>query len=243
MAVPQHVLSAFQVESSSPAQLGHAWDNGLLFGSTVISHAHSTAAWSAKVRDKISVDGLCVARPVRSTDGRFVVSGYKASAYIAGQPATRVDETIAAALRFDDAMTTISHPTAPRSDRWAKAEEQAWEDSALPTVPGPRQVGHADFLASTVYSGTLPPALTDIVPTGQPRPRGYTAALVLIDALLHDVVDPGVIQRWAHVPHLHALCQRALAYRALLSEKSDLAAQSCLQRVGAILVSDRSATI
>ncbi|MHA2788289.1 TIGR02569 family protein [Corynebacterium sp. S7] len=240
MALPKHVLSAFQADSLNPTALGQAWDNGVLYGNIVVSQANSTAAWSAKIRDKISIDGVRVARPVRATDGRFIVGGYKASDYIEGENARRVDETIAAALRFDTAMAEVEVPTIERDDEWAAADRAAWDGA---DVPGKPQVCHADFLACTIYSGTLLPALTDIVPTATPHPHGYSAALVLVDGLLHRAVDSAVLSRWMHVPNFSELCQRALEYRQRLVQPGDIYALSNIERVEKLIMSDASATI
>ncbi|WP_018296161.1 TIGR02569 family protein [Corynebacterium lubricantis] len=240
MALPEHVLSAFQADSGTPTALGQAWDNGVMYGNIVVSKANSTAAWSAKIRDKISIDGVRVSRPVRATDGRFIVGGYKASDFIEGDNARRIDETIAAALRFDTAMAGIEVPVIERDDEWAAADRAAWDGA---DVPGKPQVCHADFLACTIYSGTLLPALTDIVPTATPHPHGYTAALVLVDGLINRAVDNAVINRWMHVPNFAQLCQRAVEYRQRLVAPGDTSALSNIERVEQLLMSEASATI
>ncbi|MDT5328005.1 MAG: hypothetical protein QOF25_5157, partial [Mycobacterium sp.] len=43
---------------------------------------HARAAWSAKVRETLFVDGVRLARPVRSTDGRYVVAGWRADTFV-----------------------------------------------------------------------------------------------------------------------------------------------------------------
>lgn len=238
--VPGHVASAFQAEPAHPQALGPAWDNGVLIGNTVFAQATSTSAWAAKVREKIAVDGVRVSRPVRATDGRFVVGGFKASDFIEGDTARRVDETIAAALRFDDAAAACEAPPSNRDDQWARADAAAWEGAE---VSGPVQVCHADFLACTIYSGTMPPALTDIVPTSQLRPHGYTAALVLVDALIARAVDDAVVDRWAHIPNIGELTERALRYREILVRDQSSNVRSSVGRVRSILMSEESATI
>lgn len=213
MAIPGHVLTSFQADDSRPEPLGAAWGNGVRYGRTVISAAPAHAAWSSKLREKISIPGVRVARPVRTTDGRFTVAGYRASDFIEGDPAHRVDEAIAAALRFDDAVAYFPVPAIEREDAWARAERSAWNGHR---VAG-GQLTHADFLACCLFSGTLAPALSDVVPAAEPRPHGYSAALTLIDGLLSQAVDPAVLNRWSHIPNLVFLCERALAYREALA--------------------------
>lgn len=90
---PDHVCEAFQTPAETPIPLGHAWDNGTKIGDMVLSQAAPTALWSAKVRAGLSVEGARVARPILSTDGRYTVAGWKASAWSQGELLRRVDET------------------------------------------------------------------------------------------------------------------------------------------------------
>lgn len=217
MPIPGHVLSAFQVDGIAPVKLGAAWDFGARYDRVVVSAATATSAWSAKVRERFTSPGVLVARPVRATDGRVVVGGFRASEFIEGDIAARADEAVAAALAFDEAMAGVDAPTVERTDMWAEADRAVW-DAAAPT--GRVSVAHLDFFACCLFSGTLPPALTDIVPSAEPRPRGYTAALTLVDALLNEAVDERIVSRWAHIPDLGALALKACEFRELTSASS-----------------------
>jgi len=232
--IPEHVLAAFQIQGEVAAPAGPAWDYGARLGRFVVAHAGPTAAWSAKVRERLAPQGLRVARPVRATDGRFVVGGYKASDFAEGDVTSRVDEVIAAALAFDDAMTDVAAPGADRTDRWAEADRAAWQGAE---TEGPVQVAHADFFHTCIFSGMLPPLLTDIVPTAEPRPVGYTAALVLVDGLLTRSVDELVVSRWAHIAGLPALAMRALDYREILDDAEGSNMRSNIARVRSLLMS------
>lgn len=211
--IPGHVLAAFQVEGNGePA--GVAWDNGLRFGRVVIAPASPAAAWSGKAREKIAAacEGFRVARPVRATDGRLVVGGYAANEFADGAPAARVDEAVAAALRFDDAVRGLEPPaqTGGTEDAWAETDRAVW---AGETWPGERVVAHVDFLQSCLFDQASPPVLTGVSPSVELRPRGYTAAVVIVDGLLAGAVDERVLTRWAHVPNLPELAAKALEFR------------------------------
>ena len=243
MAIPGHVLTSFQVDESQPLPLGPEWGNGVRFGRIVISEAPAHAAWSSKVREKVTVPGVRVARPVRSTDGRFTVAGFHATDYVEGEPGHRVDEAISAALRFDDAVSYFPAPKLERNDVWARADRAAWKGH-LPQ--GKKlQVVHTDFLACCLFSGSLPPALTDFVPADSARPHGYSAALTLIDGLLADAVDDAVLSRWSHVPDLIFMCERALDYREILNREFGGSSNigSKIECVRGLLVSGADATL
>ncbi|MDK8795200.1 hypothetical protein QP968_05695 [Corynebacterium sp. MSK041] len=243
MTIPGHVLTSFQADDSHPSPLGPEWGNGTRFGRMVIAEAPAHATWSSKLREKVTVPGVRVVRPVRTTDGRFTVAGYRASDFVEGEPGHRVDEAIAAALRFDEAVAYFPAPALDRDDAWARADRAVW--AAHPEYVKGGQLSHADFFGCCIFDGSLPPALTDIVPAEGPRPHGYSAALTLIDGLLADAVDDAVLNRWSHIPDLLFLCERALEYRTSLAMTFGVEANvsSNIDRVGSLLMSHRGATL
>lgn len=79
-------------------------------GGVVDGGRHARAAWSARVRETLFVDGVRLARPVRSTDGRYVVSGWRADTFVAGAPEPRHDEVVSAAVRLHEATGKLERP-------------------------------------------------------------------------------------------------------------------------------------
>ena len=143
---PEHVLSAFGLSGVDPIPLGAAWEGGWRCGEVVLSMVaeNARAAWSARVRETLFVDGVRLARPVRSTDGRYVVSGWRADTFVAGQPEPRHDEVVSAAVRLHEATGKLERPrfltqgpTAPWADVdvFIAADRAAWEDRPLQSVP------------------------------------------------------------------------------------------------------------
>jgi uncharacterized protein (TIGR02569 family) len=106
---------------------------------------NARAAWSARVRETLFVDGVRLARPVRSTDGRYVVSGWRADTFVAGQPEPRHDEVVSAAVRLHEATGKLERPRflsqGPAAAPWADvdvfiaADRAAWEERPLQAVP------------------------------------------------------------------------------------------------------------
>jgi uncharacterized protein (TIGR02569 family) len=143
---PEHVLSAFGLSGVGPVPLGAAWEGGWRCGEVVLSMVaeNARAAWSARVRETLFVDGVRLARPVRSTDGRYVVSGWRADTFVAGQPEPRHDEVVSAAVRLHEATGKLERPrfltqgpTAPWADVdvFIAADRAAWEERPLQSVP------------------------------------------------------------------------------------------------------------
>lgn len=146
---PEHVLSAFGLSGVRPIPLGASWEGGWRCGEVVLSMVadNARAAWSARVRETLFVDGVRLARPVRSTDGRYVVSGWRADTFVAGQPEPRHDEVVSAAVRLHEATGKLERPRfltqGPTAAPWADvdvfiaADRAAWEDRPLQSVPAP----------------------------------------------------------------------------------------------------------
>lgn len=135
---PQHVIGTFGLRDVAPVELGADWDGGWRLGDVVLSPVsdHARGAWSAKVRETLAVDGVRLARPVRSTDGRYVVSGWRADAFIGGAPEPRHDEVVSLAMRLHTATAQLEKPrfltqtpVAPWTDVdvFVAADRAAWE--------------------------------------------------------------------------------------------------------------------
>jgi uncharacterized protein (TIGR02569 family) len=149
---PEHVLAAFGLTGVEPAALGASWEGGWRCGEVVLSMVadHARAAWSANVRETLFVDGVRLARPVRSTDGRYVVSGWQADTFVAGVPEPRHDEVVSAAIRLHEATSALERPRfltqsplAPWADVdvFIAADRAAWEARPLHSLPSGAQVG------------------------------------------------------------------------------------------------------
>lgn len=251
--IPEHVTDAFHSahgKNESAQQMGYAWDNGYKLGDVVYSQAAPTASWSAKVREKLTVEGARVARPVLSTDGRYVVGGWKATQFVPGQLASRVDETVLLATRLERALEGAPLPPIDRDDVFAAAERAAWEETGEALEPisqdGGLVMAHADLLACTIYQGANPPAIVDMVPSATRRPRGYTAALVMVDGLIAGAVDDAICDRFSYLPNGDQLLLRAVAYRRhvnTLHPESKVATRSAIARVEDMLIGRVTATM
>ncbi len=138
---PEHVRATFGLREVTPIALGD-WDGGWRCGDVVLSPIadHARAAWSANVRETLSVDGLRLAHPVRATDGRYVVSGWRADTFLEGTPEPRHDEVVSVSLRLHRATAKLERPRflaqqpiAPWMDVdvFVAADRAAWEPVPL----------------------------------------------------------------------------------------------------------------
>lgn len=150
-APPAAIRAGFQVSQATPVELGGAWGDGWRCDRAVLvpSEDRARATWTAQMMDRVRPAGVSVARPLRSTDGRYAVGGWTARGFLSGHRAPRFDETAASALRFnqalDQAMQGEARPafldTASRlsgsgtpgrdlseTELFAVAESAAWAD-------------------------------------------------------------------------------------------------------------------
>lgn len=144
---PDHIMAAFGIRDvHEPQPLDDGWDGGWRCGEIVLSLVadNARAAWSAKVRETLFVDGLRLARPVRSTDGRYVVSGWRADTFVSGTPEPRHDEVVSVGVRLHEATSKLERPRfltqAPVPpwtdvDVFIAADRAAWEDRPLHSLP------------------------------------------------------------------------------------------------------------
>ncbi len=142
---PEQVLTTFGLTAHPPIAMEGTGVAGWRVGEVVLTMVpdHARAAWSASARENLYVEGLRIARPLRASDGRYVVSGWRADTYVAGMPEPRYDEVLAVADRLHAALAGLERPrlllqspAPPFSDVdvFTAADRAAWEDVPLRTA-------------------------------------------------------------------------------------------------------------
>ncbi|HEY0637269.1 MAG TPA: TIGR02569 family protein [Pseudonocardiaceae bacterium] len=230
---PQHVCAAFGVGADEPRLLdggtGPVWRAQDVVLKPVASTAE--AAWVAQTLDALRVDGVRLARPVRASDGRWVVSGWSAARYVAGRPEPRYDELVAVSLRLHEATAHLPRPRflANRTDVWAVADRAAWGDGtpALDPATGGtqfaevlghrrplalrEQIVHGDLFGNVLFAGSAAPAVIDF--SAYWRPPEWAAAVIVVDALAWGDADENLALRWAELAQWPQVLVRALLFR------------------------------
>ena len=215
------------------------------------------AAWVAQTLDALQVDGVRVARPLRSSDGRWVVAGWSATRFVAGRTEPRHDEVVAVSLRLHRATASLPRPRflANRTDVWAMADRAAWGE-ADPSLDGAKggtlfdsltglrrpapglrdQIVHGDLFGNVLFAGSAPPAVIDF--SAYWRPPEWAAAVVVVDALAWGGADDGLLDRWAELRQWPQALLRALLFRLAahaLYPRSTPASLTGLERVSDLL--------
>ncbi|GHF77399.1 uncharacterized protein (TIGR02569 family) [Amycolatopsis bartoniae] len=229
-AVPQRVLNAFGVQEEPERMPGSsAWRCGDLVLKPVSDKAR--AVWLANVLGRLVVPDLRIARPVRATDGRWIIGGWTASRFLSGQPEHRHDETMLAALKLALATSRLPRPDflGRRQDPDALADKIAWGELDVPVeesrggrwfevlavarrpVPLPDQVVPGDLFGAVLFDGPAPPGIVDFEPYF--RPAEWGAAVAAVDAVAWGGADLDFLRRWSHLPEWSQLLLRAVLFR------------------------------
>lgn len=177
---PPHVLATFGLRNAALESLGSVWSRGWRCGDVVLTPVvdHPRATWSAGVRETLKVEGVRLARPVRSTDGRWVVSGWAADTFLSGEPEPRHDEVVAVSTRLHAAMAELTRPrflitstAKPATDAVAgvftAADAAAWAEQPISAIANGQQFTALDDPSSTALFGELADARMPVQSTSQ----------------------------------------------------------------------------
>jgi uncharacterized protein (TIGR02569 family) len=228
-----HVRAAFGVKEIEPEiiETGPQWRCGDVALRPIANPAEAT--WVAQTLGDLDmkVPEMRVGRPLRASDGRWVVGGWAAFRHVQGRPEPRYDEVVAASLRLHKATVDLTVPRflSSRNDVFAMAERAAEgiEDAPLDPALGGRlfdvlsgarkplglrpQVVHGDLFGNVLFDGDRAPGITDF--TAYHRPAEWAAAVVVVDALAWGGADDGILRRWSHLPEWSQVLLHALLFR------------------------------
>ncbi len=229
---PPVVLAAFGV-AGEPMPLvggqGRSWLAGGLVFKPVDDEA--TTVWAAGLLERIHEDGFRVARPARTSDGRWSASGWAAARRVDGEHEPRWADVIGAGEALHRAIRHEPRPgfLAQRDDPWATGDRVAWDE--LPIEPFARSVEglvrlaearrplrntdaqliHGDLTENVLFADGLAPAVIDLSPYW--RPTGFASAIVIADALVWHGAGSELLDAAPDVAERRQLVIRALIYR------------------------------
>lgn len=235
---PDLVRSAFAVAGEVPQQISQGHGRSYRCGEVVLTRVADAAeaAYLAGVSETLMVSQVRLARPLRSSDGRWVVGGWTAHRYVSGRPSPRWDDIIAVGERFHDAVAPLERPRFldQRDDLASWADRVAWGDepvdpdqlgngqaaslfadlaSCRTSLAMPHQLVHADLARNVLFAGTAPPAVVNIAPYW--RPTLWATGVVVVDAIAWGGADLSLAERaeaqWSQV------LLRALLFRLAVS--------------------------
>jgi uncharacterized protein (TIGR02569 family) len=203
-------------------------------GHAVLKRADLSAAaveWQAEVLS--SIDGneaFRVAPPIRSADGRWLVSGWSAWRWESGHRVPRQwPRIVEVGSLLHSAISEVPAPEwlRDRTDIWAVADRVAWGESpsddysgvrhlaglveALRPLPGEAQLIHGDLTGNVLFDEQLPPLVIDVSPYW--RPAAFASAVVVADALAFERAPRDVADALGEAPDRVQYLLRALIFR------------------------------
>jgi uncharacterized protein (TIGR02569 family) len=234
--LPPHVRSAFGVADTDPRPVVLAGRRAFRCGELLLRPVPDkvVAAWSAGVLDGLQVDGVRLAQPVRSSDGRWVVGGWAASRFLAGVVEPRYDAVLTAAGRLHEALAGVERPRlldgrddlATRSAAVAFGERKPALDPATggalfaqlaayrePTRLAPQLV-HPELFGAVLFDERGVPAVIELVPCW--RPALWAAAVVVVDAIAWGGGEQSLLHRWSGIEGWPQALLRAVLFRLAL---------------------------
>jgi uncharacterized protein (TIGR02569 family) len=232
------VLAAFGVRGPARPLAGGQGES-VRAGHVVLKPAGDVAEAEgvAGILEGIEERGFRLGRPVRATDGRWVVDGWAATRFVAGAwtPAGRWGEVVAACRSFTGALAGRRRPAflAARTHRWAFADAVAWGEAELdalePVAPllarlqalrrpvdAPSQLVHGDLAGNLLLADGLPPAVIDMSPYW--RPAVFARAVLAVDGLVWDGAPAELVLEDA--PGFPQALVRALIFRLVAQEQA-----------------------
>lgn len=241
---PDHVRAGFGVSSAVPERLAAAGGSdrpvsSWRLGDLVLRPVDDSgrAAWLASTIEQVQVPGVRVARPVRSSDGRWVLSGWSAWRFVAGSPAARPHDVIITGEALHRSLAEVAEPRVLRgrtdpsgwADRLAWGELHPSEAALYPVEEGevarrlhdlqagrdvvalPTQLIHARLGRGVLFAGDASPAVVDIQPLW--RPAVWASALVVVDSIIADGAPTEVLGLGERYGQWRELVRRALLFR------------------------------
>lgn len=200
------------------------------------------ANWLAEFAARLPQRAFRLAAPVAARGGRWIVDGWSAWTRLEGQHSTtRWPELLEAASAFHAATRSVSKPqfierlgwamTTPL-DRWRLADRIVWGEIPIGDLAGvahvgrllevrrnlhlPSQLVHGDLSGNVLFAKGLAPAIIDL--SLYWRPVGYSAALVVADALTWEGAPQETVHLLESFTDWPQLLVRAVLFRVLVSE-------------------------
>ena len=215
-----------------PGGRGQTWANAGVVLKPIDDEAEVN--WIANLAANVEQDGFRVARPIATLDGRWIIDGWSAWTRVKGEHSTtRWHELLAAATAFHAAVADVPKPEfiERRQDRWRTADRVAWGEIQIEGLDSvahvgrliaarrplvlPSQLVHGDLVGNVLFADGMPPAILDL--SLYWRPVGYSAALVIGDAIAWEGARQPIVSHIEHFSEWQQLLLRAVIFRIVVS--------------------------
>jgi uncharacterized protein (TIGR02569 family) len=226
------VLEAFGVAgvlAPLPGGRGTSWRAGELVLKP-LDMQEEELVWQAGVLRSIRCQGFRVARPRPAEDGAWLVDGWCATDWVAGEhSAGRWTDIISVGDLFHAELANVKRPSfiERRTDPWSIGDRVAWGEqpgdrfrhlahladllTLLRPVAAPGQLIHGDLTGNVLFAPGMSPAIIDLAPYW--RPAAFASAIVVADALCWEGAGEELLAAVSHIEDFGQYLARALIYR------------------------------
>jgi uncharacterized protein (TIGR02569 family) len=187
-------------------------------------------AWLGDVLPTVPQAAFRLALPVRALDGRWVVDGWCGQVWATGEHAPRWPDIVTLSRALEASFAHLERPPFidARVHPWAIGDRVAWGELEAPQGDPfldrllairthlllPSQVVHGDLSENVLFAEGLVPAVIDVTPYW--RPAGWSAAVVVADAVTWRAADPApMLYAAGGIPGFAQLFVRAVIFRVV----------------------------
>jgi uncharacterized protein (TIGR02569 family) len=263
-----HVLADFSAtDEASRLQggEGRTYRAGSIVLKPIDDEVEST--WVAELFSQVKASNLRIPTPVRSLHGTWVVDGWCAWQWVAGEHdlSGHRPEKLRASKDFHEAVKDIPRPMllSNMQGPYRRADRIAWDEEPLTgchpafretledlarlrkPIRASNQLIHGDMDGNILLAIGEAPAVIDLAPYW--RPANYASAIIVADALDWGGADQSIFELVGDIPMFDQLLIRAEMFRIAISdgfhgEGSDRTSQLSTHRETTEMIQDRYPT-
>jgi uncharacterized protein (TIGR02569 family) len=204
------------------------------------AEGEEAGAWHAELFDKVHENGFRIAKPLKASNGSWVVNGWVAEHFLEGRHATIADmpAIINAAKNFHEALVGVPLPNYRKRNltMWDRADKWAWSgipnniDSQLhelalelqvlkKPVTVNDQLIHGDLnINNILISDTLSPAIIDFTPYFHPTEFALAVTAYWLGPYTGDIE---ILNKFKNIKEFDQMLIRA-GLRSMLTQEDPL---------------------
>lgn len=235
MEIPNSVRNAFALEGKAmPLEGGQA--TSMRFDDVVIKPVDDPAYYNfaSHIFYDLKPNGYRISKPLKTSDGKFIVDGYGASEFKDGKhDFHRLDNILDVSQKLhQDLQGLKDYPLPKTNNPWAYAHEVLWRDEQIPQnwhkqtdqlisfilnslveINLPHQIIHSDIGGNVLFHDYLLPLVIDFSPTY--APYAYANAIAVCDNIAWGEYDLNALELLQPFSHYQEMIKYAVAFRVL----------------------------
>lgn len=198
------------------------------------SDGEQESIWMAELFSNLpGVDGVRLAKPIKSTNGTWIHEGYVAWTFLEGEHVKgHYDKKLTASVAFHSLLKNIPYPDYLKNleNPWAVANREVWEKQEykydeeflvlinqitkrLVPLHLASQLIHGDLSGNILLHNNVSPAIIDFSPAW--APNGFAEGIMLADAIAWEHADLEDLHVFKEIPNIAQLSLRGVLRRII----------------------------